>query len=74
MQKLEKNTVTLGIKIEKKLLDLLIFIFPYFVSGKSITNHPLANKFILALKNSRGITARRQKQIDITTQLLYYFV
>jgi hypothetical protein len=46
MQELDINTVALGMRIERKLLDLLIFIFPYFVSGKSITKSSAANKQI----------------------------
>jgi hypothetical protein len=47
---LEKNTVALGMRIERKVLDLLILTFPYFVSGKSITNLSTANKSISAAK------------------------
>ncbi len=35
MQALEKNTVALGMRIEKKLFDLFISDFPYRVLGRS---------------------------------------
>jgi hypothetical protein len=35
MQKLEINTVALGIKIDIKLLDLFIVYFPYFIGKHS---------------------------------------
>jgi len=38
MQKLDINTVALGMRIERKFLDLFISILPYFVSGKNIAN------------------------------------
>jgi len=50
MQELEINTVALGMKIEKKVRDLLIFTFPFFESAKSVTKSSTANKSILVVK------------------------
>jgi len=40
MQALEKNTVALGTRIEKKLLDLFISDFPY---------HVLPNNYLIVI-------------------------
>ena len=49
MHALERNTVTLGIKIGRKLLVLFIFIFLYLVSAKSITKSSIGNKWIFSV-------------------------
>jgi len=48
MQKLEINTVALGIRIERKLLVLPMFILPYSASGKNIANSYAVNKRIFS--------------------------
>jgi hypothetical protein len=44
MHALEMNTVVLGIRIERKALDLLISTFLCFVNPKSIPDEQIAGK------------------------------
>ena len=41
-----------AIAIEKKLLDMAVYVYPYFVSGNSLTNHEIANNTIFGIENA----------------------
>jgi hypothetical protein len=56
IQKLDTNTVPLGIAIDRNPLDLPIRVYPYLVLGKSIAGGCWANKPILTGSESYDTT------------------